>query len=466
MVDHRQEPVAGREKLGELAVPLVGTPHEAERMAAIAAVGRPLLHLERIERGLRARHGGRKEPGRLPRHRIGTLWIGHVVVKRQPQTRAGAGRAAAGGDPRLVDLPLGRSAADGLQGPGGIGERRLYRRLDARIHRLLDKPVFDRYHGDSSRKHLRHHARQAAHPVAALPAATMDEEQQRRGRVGRGLWRLPEVHHLLRMGTVGGIRHSRRRAELPLVGGLERIHGGDGGILIHEIGLHGLPPAVVLGGEAGHDLRLLLREVLPLFRIGGNVVELPCRGTVFHIHKAPLPLANAALAVLGLRLLAAIPAAQVREQRPVGPRGFSVSQERHEASAFHLGRHLMRYRHAGKLTERRQHVDVRRHGRHIDAGWQRARPPPEAGHPGAAAIGRALHPAHPGIEDRGTRGGAVVGREHDERVVGETPLVELLHQPADVRVDVFDHAVELRDLGPRLRVLHASGLELREVRRV
>ena len=432
-------------------------------MAAIAAVGRPLLHLERVERGLRARHGSRKDPGRLPRHRIGTLWIGHVVVKRQPQTRAGAGRAAAGGDPRLVDLPLGRSAADGLQGPGGIGERRLYRRLDARIHRLLDKPVFDRYHGDSSRKHLRHHARQAAHPVAALPAATMDEEQQRRGRVGRGLWRLPEVHHLLRMGTVGGIRHSRRRAELPLVGGLERIHGGDGGILIHEIGLHGLPPAVVLGGEAGHDLRLLLREVLPLFRIGGNVVELPCRGTVFHIHKAPLPLANAALAVLGLRLLAAIPAAQVREQRPVGPRGFSVSQERHEASAFHLGRHLMRYRHAGKLTERRQHVDVRRHGRHIDAGWQRARPPPEAGHPGAAAIGRALHPAHPGIEDRGASGGAVVGREHDERVVGQLPLVELPHEAAEVRVDVFDHAVELRDLRPLPRVLYARGLELREI---
>ena len=435
-------------------------------MAAIAAVGRPFLHLQRIERGLRAGHGSREEPGRLPRHRISTLWIGHVVVKRQPQARTGAGRTAAGGDPRLVDLPLGRSAADGLQGPGGIGERRLYRRLDARIHRLLDEPVFGRHHGHSGRKQFRQHACQTTHPVAPLPATAMDEEEQRRGLISRGLWRLPKVHHLLGMGAVGDVRDGRRRAKLPLVGGLERIHRWDVDVFIDEVGLHGLPPSVVCTGEAGHDVWMLLHQVVLLARISSDVVEFPRRWTVFHIHEAPLPLANAALAILGLRHLATIPAAQVREQRPVGPRGFSVSQERHEASAFHLGRHIRRYRHAGELTERRQHVDVRRHGRHIDARGQRARPPPEAGHPRAAAIGRALHPAHPGIEDRGSRGRTVVGREHDERVVGQPPRIELLHQPADVRVDVLDHAVELGDLRPLPRVLHARCLNLREIPRV
>ena len=73
---------------------------------------------------------------------------------------------------------------------------------------------------------------------------------------------------------------------------------------------------------------------------------------------------------------------------------------------------------------------------------------------------------HAGVAHRRTRGRAIVGREDDECVVGNAPVVELGKQPAHVRVNVFDHAVELRDLSPLFLLVDAGCLEPGEIRLV
>src|SRR5215211_6380038 len=50
--------------------------------------------------------------------------------------------------------------------------------------------------------------------------------------------------------------------------------------------------------------------------------------------------------------------ADVGEERPVRPVGRRLPQQRHEAAAFHLGRHLGGRLRPGQLGERREEVDV------------------------------------------------------------------------------------------------------------
>src|SRR5262249_58992449 len=50
--------------------------------------------------------------------------------------------------------------------------------------------------------------------------------------------------------------------------------------------------------------------------------------------------------------------------------------------------------------------------------------------------------AHPGIEDTRSLSAAVIGQEHDQRIVGEAPFVELLEKRAEIVVDVLDHSEE------------------------
>ena len=52
-------------------------------------------------------------------------------------------------------------------------------------------------------------------------------------------------------------------------------------------------------------------------------------------------------------------------------------------------------------------------------------------------------PAHIGVEYLHAGGAAVVVHEDDERVLGDAPLVEFGEEPADVLVDIVDHAEEV-----------------------
>ena len=205
-------------------------------------------------------------------------------------------------------------------------------------------------------------------------------------------------------------------------------------------------------------------HVVRLSGIGRDVMEFPALGPIRHVDEAPPPLADAAVAKLTRGHLAPLPATLVRDERPVGPHGAGIAEERHEAPAFHVRGNVRRDGHAGEFAERRQHVDVRGHGRHVDALGQRALPPPERRHPRAPAPDGVLGPTHAGVEHAGPGGRAVVGREHNQCLPGDTEPINRLEQPADIRVDVLDHAVEPGDPVPLPVVAHPCRCEWRGVR--
>ena len=171
-------------------------------MAAVGAVGRPLLHLLWVERGLGAGDGGGEEAGGFARDGIGARGIGEVGVEREPERRAGAGGAAAGGDARLVEVPSGGLAANELERTRGVVERTLHGWRDIVGGGLGDETILDRRDRDAALEHFRQHRREAAEASAVLPTAAVDEEQQRRG--GGGLC-FPKMDELLRMRAVGDV---------------------------------------------------------------------------------------------------------------------------------------------------------------------------------------------------------------------------------------------------------------------
>ena len=73
---------------------------------------------------------------------------------------------------------------------------------------------------------------------------------------------------------------------------------------------------------------------------------------------------------------------------------------------------------------------------------QCARPAPEGAGACATEPGRSLCATHPGVEEAGAGGAAVVVHEDHERVFRDAPFVELGEHLADVLVDVVDHAEE------------------------
>ena len=101
-VEHVAAVVVELLKLGVTA-PVAG---ESEGMTAITHVRNPLAKLQGVERRLGAVDGRGRQAGRLAGDRVGAVGPGHVVVKGQPERRAGTRRAAGGGDPGLVDVPL------------------------------------------------------------------------------------------------------------------------------------------------------------------------------------------------------------------------------------------------------------------------------------------------------------------------------------------------------------------------
>ena len=136
-----------------------------------------------------------------------------------------------------------------------------------------------------------------------------------------------------------------------------------------------------------------------------------------------------------------------RARGPVGP----AFEQRPQAAA--VEGHLVRFLQAAQVDEGRQQVDVGGDVGDVSAGGKLARPADEAGDAMAAVVFRALEAAHAGVEAvlrilvvAGR--GAVVGHEDHDGVVFQAQLLEPVQQPADVLVDVGDHAVEV---GPWLR---------------
>ena len=116
-------------------------------------------------------------------------------------------------------------------------------------------------------------------------------------------------------------------------------------------------------------------------------------------------------------------------------------QRRHEADAVG-GAARLRTRH---VEQRRQPVlEGAREGGGAP-GSDPARPGGDRRHLDASLVDGALQPAHArrAREEGGVRpaveGGAVVAREHDERVVGDPELLERVEDRADLRVEVGDH---------------------------
>ena len=152
---------------------------ESEGVAAIAHVRHPLAELHGIERGLSAIDGNGEEASRFAGDGIGALGFGHVVVEGEPERRAGTGRAAGGGDALLVDVPFAGLGAEELNGPRGILERPLHRRLDPGRLRLRGEAIVDRGDRDSVVEQLLEITH--ADLVAGDPAAAVDVDDERGG---------------------------------------------------------------------------------------------------------------------------------------------------------------------------------------------------------------------------------------------------------------------------------------------
>ena len=210
-LDQREEPFSNSQKLSES---FLGRPRgidDAEGVAAIVTVGRPGPHQLRIERGLSTQHGRGADPRRLPGDGVGAGGFGEIVVKGQPEAGAGSRGAPAGGDSLGVEVPVSRLAADKLQGPGGVVQARLDRRLYPLLDGVLNEPIFDAYNRQVGRQQFREKGREFAEPVAAPPAAAVDEKDHRRRVLGRRSRRLPDVQNLLGMRSVGDIGKRRGR---------------------------------------------------------------------------------------------------------------------------------------------------------------------------------------------------------------------------------------------------------------
>ena len=112
---------------------------------------------------------------------------------------------------------------------------------------------------------------------------------------------------------------------------------------------------------------------------------------------------------------------------------------------------------AGGSEQRREHVDVRDDAVVDRSGLDRARPADEARYaPAAFPVGvllpaeRRVGAVRPGVVLR-----TVVGRVHDDRVVGDAQLVELVEHHADLLV-VHDHAIAVRILAALAEVLFGN----------
>ena len=144
-------------------------------------------------------------------------------------------------------------------------------------------------------------------------------------------------------------------------------------------------------------------------------------------------------------------------ERAVGPLGFRILQQRQQAAAFDLFLHFVGQLRAGDLGERREKVEMGAQRIALRAARDAASgPAEEARRARAALIGVPLPPFMPALKIFTARGAAVVGAEiDDQRVVRDAPFVELLQQLAEVRVDVLDHAEELRGV-----LVHAGLAEI------
>ena len=178
-------------------------------MAAVSAVGRPLLHLPRIERGLGVQYRGAPQARGLARHGIGVFRLGQIAVKRQPKCRTGPGRTAGCADTRLVDVPFRGLAADKLQCPRGIVQGQLHSGRQFRDPALHDITVADGNEGNSRRQTLAYAVRDFDERfVAAQPAAAVNVEHHRRWPGRRGL---PKIEHLPLVLPVGDVPQCRGR---------------------------------------------------------------------------------------------------------------------------------------------------------------------------------------------------------------------------------------------------------------
>ena len=184
-----------------LRVLVFGIAHEAEGMAAVAAVRGPLLHLLRVECGLRADDGGAGEAGGQAGDGVGAVGVGYVVMEGEPEAGAGAGAAAAGTDAGGVDVPLGGFAANELQGPSGVFQRPFDGGLDSGGVCLGHETIFDGYHGESGVEAFF----QADDPFfgAAIPTAAVDEEHEWGGCFGGGFVEVDDLAGIAAVGDVG-----------------------------------------------------------------------------------------------------------------------------------------------------------------------------------------------------------------------------------------------------------------------
>lgn len=226
--DPGQEALAGIVEHLERTDFLFCIPHDAKGVGTVFAVGRPLAHLVWVQRGLRTRHSGAEDAGGLAGDGIGAVGISQIIMKGQPEARAGTGGAASQGDLGFVEVPVLGLAAAELEGAGAIEHRSLHGWHESIGGGVLDGAVFHGCHRDAGLQRGQDHA--ASHrPVAALPAATVDVNEQRRGLLGL---RPPKVNHLHPMRAIRDVFiRLDRQFILPVLGcGLLSLGRDIGGV--------------------------------------------------------------------------------------------------------------------------------------------------------------------------------------------------------------------------------------------
>ena len=146
----------------------------------------------------------------------------------------------------LVEVPLGGLAADEPQRARGVVQRAFHGRHHTVRSGLHDVAVVDGHDGNPGREILLDAT--GAVLVPGLPAAAVDEEEQRRGRGGLGL---PEIEHLPLVLAVSDVRGGGLglRNGCGLLGGIGFGLRGIGGLFRWRIGGEGLAAKASEQGE-------------------------------------------------------------------------------------------------------------------------------------------------------------------------------------------------------------------------
>ena len=229
--------------------------------------------------------------------------------------------------------------------------------------------------------------------------------------------------------------------------------------LVAVVAAHVRKPRLVALAHPPDHVGMLGGHVLHLQRVGPHVVELELDAGRIGVRwdaagvDQLVPLRAGGTRPVAHRRVAAVP---LEVERAVGPLDLAPLQQRQDAPPVELD--AFRRLGAACLQQRGHDVDVRGDLFDLAPGLEARGPAHEERGADAPFVDAPLAGPHARVVALAV--GAVVGQEDDDGVFGQAELVEPGQEPADVVVDVLDHAEDLGGILGHVPPLVAGGREV------